>query len=228
MTTARVYDVVPVQRRMLDLASFRELSDGGLVERSAEQLRDADEEADRALHVVVGHRARRAEQADAARRLQVLHEVELVAQRAHRLERETVPANSAACASTRTRSSRSRWTSHRRSGATPGRARGGCSPPRSASDCLAASVVFCLRKQKVTATNVTADVTVEIVRNERRRLRIGKVEVTLHTDIPANDPALQACLGAFEDFCVVTQSVRQGIDVAVRVDAPIRTGRDAS
>lgn len=84
-------------------------------------------------------------------------------------------------------------------------------------NCLAASLVFCLKKANVTASNVTADVAVEIVRNEARRLRIGKVEVTLHTSLPAHDPALVGCISTFEDFCVVTQSVRHGIDVDVKV-----------
>jgi organic hydroperoxide reductase OsmC/OhrA len=85
-------------------------------------------------------------------------------------------------------------------------------------NCLAASLVFCLKKAKVTASDVKASVAVEIVRTPERRLRIGKVDVTLHTSIPEADPALQGCLGMFEDFCVVTQSVRRGIDVAVRVE----------
>lgn len=85
-------------------------------------------------------------------------------------------------------------------------------------NCLAASLVFCLRKQKVTDPSpVTAEVDVEIVRTENRRLRIGKIDVTLHTSLPADDPALAGCLGTFEDFCVVTQSVRRGIDVSVKV-----------
>jgi uncharacterized OsmC-like protein len=87
-------------------------------------------------------------------------------------------------------------------------------------NCLAASLVFCLRRAKVRAEGVAADVSVEIARNESRRLRVGKVAVTLHTSIPADDPALMSCLGTFEDFCVVTASVRQGIDVAVRVEGP--------
>lgn len=87
-------------------------------------------------------------------------------------------------------------------------------------NCLAASLVFCLRRSKVAANDVSADVEVEIVRNEEKRLRIGRVDVTLHTSIPANDPALASCLGTFEDFCIVTQSVRKGIDVAVRVEGP--------
>lgn len=84
-------------------------------------------------------------------------------------------------------------------------------------NCLAASLVFCLQKAKAATSDVTADVAVEIVRTEARRLRVGKVDVTLHTKLPADHPALKSCVGTFEDFCIVTQSVRRGIDVAVRV-----------
>ena len=86
-------------------------------------------------------------------------------------------------------------------------------------NCLAASLVFCLQKAKIATSGVSADVEVEIVRSEKRRLRIGKVNVTLHTKLSADHPALTSCLATFEEFCVVTQSVRQGIDVAVRVQS---------
>jgi uncharacterized OsmC-like protein len=85
-------------------------------------------------------------------------------------------------------------------------------------NCLSASLVFCLKKAHVAASGVTANVNVEIVRNESRRLRVGKVDVTLHTNLAPDDPVLAKCLGTFEDFCMVTQSVRRGIDVAVRVE----------
>lgn len=84
-------------------------------------------------------------------------------------------------------------------------------------NCLAASLVFCAKKQGAPAAGVSADVAVEIVRNEARRLRIGKVDVTLHTTLPADHPALAGCISTFEDFCIVTQSVRRGIDVDVKV-----------
>jgi len=84
-------------------------------------------------------------------------------------------------------------------------------------NCLFASLVFCLKRAQVAATGVTADVDVEIVRNEHRRLRVGKVSVTLHTDPAKDDPVLTSCLETFEDFCIVTQRVRQGIDVVVQV-----------
>jgi uncharacterized OsmC-like protein len=85
-------------------------------------------------------------------------------------------------------------------------------------NCLSASLVFCLKKANVLSAGVTADVDVEIVRTETRRLRIGKVDVTLRTKLPPEHPALKDCLATFEDFCIVTQSVRKGIDVAVHVE----------
>lgn len=84
-------------------------------------------------------------------------------------------------------------------------------------DCLSASLCFCLSKKGVAVTGMTADVSVELVRNERKRLRIGKVHVALHPGLDANNPALAACVSTFEDFCVVTQSVREGLDVQVSV-----------
>ncbi len=83
---------------------------------------------------------------------------------------------------------------------------------------LSASLVFCVKKANQAASGVSADVAMEIVRNEARRLRIGEVHVTLHMDVAPDDPALAACIGTFEDFCMVTQSVRHGIDVVVHVE----------
>jgi hypothetical protein len=84
---------------------------------------------------------------------------------------------------------------------------------------LAASLVFCLKKENVVASGVKAGVEVDIVRNEARRLRVGKIDVTLHAKLPQDHPALQSCIGSFEDFCIVTQNVRRGIEVAVRVES---------
>ena len=40
----------------------------------------------------------------------------------------------------------------------------------------------------------------------------------------AGAAALAACIPAFEEFCTVTQSVREGIDVAVYVRGSARLG----
>jgi organic hydroperoxide reductase OsmC/OhrA len=92
-------------------------------------------------------------------------------------------------------------------------------------NCQSASLVFCLEKANIANACVTADATVEIVRNENRRLRIGQVDVTLRSKLPADDPALKGCLATFEDFCIVTQSVRSGIEVNVRVEGASPEGR---
>ncbi len=85
-------------------------------------------------------------------------------------------------------------------------------------NCLSASLLFCARKARVPVDNLHTEVKVQVVRNENRRLRIGKVEVVIdpHTPEAERDNA-RRCLELFEDFCTVTASVRQGIDVAVTV-----------
>jgi len=80
--------------------------------------------------------------------------------------------------------------------------------------------VFCLKKVRVEPRTVTADVTARIVRNEQGRFRIGDVDVDLSLAIADEDTAgFERCQGLFEDFCIVTESVRHGIPVNVRVEA---------
>ncbi len=86
-------------------------------------------------------------------------------------------------------------------------------------NCLAASLVFCSSRKGVKLNQVSATVHVELVRNENRRLRIGHMDVTLRPKLAEGTAAdLDVCLDSFEDFCVVTQSVRSGLDVRVKVE----------
>ena len=85
-------------------------------------------------------------------------------------------------------------------------------------NCLSASLLFCIRKARVETGPIRTQVKVGIIRNENRRLRIGKVEVLIDPGIPESEKKKAArCLGLFEDFCTVSQSIRQGIDIAVSV-----------
>lgn len=86
------------------------------------------------------------------------------------------------------------------------------------ANCLSASLVFCLQRNGVKTAGLRTEAKVQIVRNEQRRLRVGKVEVTLHPRVAAESEAMVKCLPMFEDFCTVTQSIRQGIEVAVHVE----------
>lgn len=85
--------------------------------------------------------------------------------------------------------------------------------------CLGASLLYCLRKARIGVTDLRTTVEGTMVRNDRGRLRIGELRVRLAPTVPEAERARMArCLEIFEDFCIVTQSVRAGIDVAVRVE----------
>jgi organic hydroperoxide reductase OsmC/OhrA len=86
-------------------------------------------------------------------------------------------------------------------------------------NCLAASLVFCSKRAGVVLSGVRAKVHTELVRNADKRLRIGRIDVVLSVpEGSASQGELAACASKFEDFCVVTQSVRAGIDVQVAVE----------
>jgi uncharacterized OsmC-like protein len=86
-------------------------------------------------------------------------------------------------------------------------------------NCLAASALYCLRKARVEVRGLHAEVRGRLVRNERGRLRVGRIEVKIRPEVvPSDLDRMARCLELFEDFCVVTQSVRAGIDVKVEVE----------
>jgi uncharacterized OsmC-like protein len=85
-------------------------------------------------------------------------------------------------------------------------------------NCLSASLLFCLRKSRVEVTGMETRVRGEHRRNEKGRLRIGRIAVEISLDTPDEDRGRVArCLGLFEDYCLVTGSVRKGVDVSVAV-----------
>lgn len=86
------------------------------------------------------------------------------------------------------------------------------------ANCLSSSLLFCMRKFKQTPGTLRAEVRGELMRNERGRMRIGRYDVTIHlADKAAAIQHFDRCLAQFEDFCVVTESVRHGIPVGVRI-----------
>jgi len=84
------------------------------------------------------------------------------------------------------------------------------------ANCLCASLLFALRKFKDSPTGIRAEVKGETERQDGR-WRIGKMTVTMAVDDAATLEHLPKALEQFEDFCVVTQSIRQGIPVDVKV-----------
>jgi uncharacterized OsmC-like protein len=85
-----------------------------------------------------------------------------------------------------------------------------------AGNCLAASLLFCLRKSRASVGAMKVHVAAHVGRNEAERLRISHIDVELESDLGDDDLAkLERCSELFEDFCVVTQSLRKGLPVNV-------------
>ena len=85
--------------------------------------------------------------------------------------------------------------------------------------CLTSSLAFCLRKSLVDLHGITVHVTGYHTRNEQGRLRVVKLEVKIVPTVAVQDrERVGRCEELFEDFCVVTEAVRHGIEVDVRVE----------
>ena len=88
----------------------------------------------------------------------------------------------------------------------------------SAANCLSASLLYCINRGEVPPASVTTEATVTIVRNEKKRLRIGRIDVALQmSEALSGAPKMKRCMYLFEDFCVVSDSIRNGIPIGVEV-----------
>ena len=86
------------------------------------------------------------------------------------------------------------------------------------ANCLSASLLFALRKFKNEPGPLRARATASLVRNEQNRLRVGRIRVDVQLGVAAAElKMLDRALAQFEDFCIVTQSVRAAFPVDVRV-----------
>jgi uncharacterized OsmC-like protein len=89
-------------------------------------------------------------------------------------------------------------------------------------NCLSASALFCLRRARVEVRSMHTEVEATMIRNEAGRLRIGGIDVRIEPEVAEEDiPRMRRCLEIFEDYCIVTESVRTGIDVGVSVETRV-------
>ena len=87
-------------------------------------------------------------------------------------------------------------------------------------NCLSASALFCLRRARIEVVSMHTEVNATLTRNEAGRARIGGIDVRIAPEVAEADVSrMKRCLEIFEDYCMVTESVRKGIDVGVTVEA---------
>lgn len=85
-------------------------------------------------------------------------------------------------------------------------------------NCLSASLLFCLRKSRVEVSGMKAVVEGVVARNEEGRWRIRELNVELTPEVDGDlGKQLERCIGIFEQFCIASQSIRQGIPINVIV-----------
>ena len=85
-------------------------------------------------------------------------------------------------------------------------------------NCLCASLLFCLRRARAEVSGIGARVSGSWVRNEEGRWRIKEMEVEINPSVEEEHASqLERCAEIFEQFCVASQSVRDGIEIKVKV-----------
>ncbi|HOC12003.1 MULTISPECIES: OsmC family protein [Thermomonas] len=86
------------------------------------------------------------------------------------------------------------------------------------ANCLSASLLFALRKFKNAPGLIRTEIVADKVRNAAGRWRIPRAEVVIRlSDAATGLEHFDRVLGQFEEFCIVTQSVREGMQVDVRI-----------
>lgn len=86
-----------------------------------------------------------------------------------------------------------------------------------AANCLSASLIYALSKKKQKTTQLKA-----FAEGNMHRVdgfwRIEKIAVNIELDTQdIAEDILKDVIGVFEDYCVVTQSIRQGIPISLSV-----------
>ncbi len=87
------------------------------------------------------------------------------------------------------------------------------------ANCLGASLLFCLQKSRVEMSGFSVRASGTVTRNERGRLRLTgiRIEPLVRMAADADVKRLQRCLEMYEDYCIVTESVRKGVPVEIQV-----------
>ena len=84
--------------------------------------------------------------------------------------------------------------------------------------CLSASLVFCLKKAKYPLKELRTFVDTSLSRNELGKMRVSKIVVHIQLELDGIDVSkARRCLSLFEDYCIVSATVKMAIPIQVIV-----------
>jgi len=100
--------------------------------------------------------------------------------------------------------------------------REGATPPHvlaaAVGNCLSASLLFVLQRNQLDVGGIMTKATCHIDRNENRRFRVKKIDVSIQLGKARSDiDGIEQVLASFEDVGTVSQSVKNGIPLDVSV-----------
>ncbi|MDG6222357.1 MAG: OsmC family protein [Candidatus Bathyarchaeota archaeon] len=98
----------------------------------------------------------------------------------------------------------------------------GPNPPRLLSaavgHCMSTSLVYCLKKARVQIKDIQTRVTTNLYRNDQKKIRIKSIDLEIQLEVNEEDKhRVPRCLKLFEDYCTVTQSIRNGVEINVDI-----------
>ncbi len=89
-------------------------------------------------------------------------------------------------------------------------------------NCLSASLNFCLMKSRIPADKIRGVIKGTLARNENGRWRIKSLEAKLIAHYDNVDETIkhkfERCKNIFFDFCIVSASIKEGIDIKVEAE----------
>ena len=94
--------------------------------------------------------------------------------------------------------------------------------------CLSAALLEALRRAQVEVDGMETEVDAVVHLGDVGLPRIARLEVVLRPNIQATGSRTEHCAETFEKHCTVCSSVKQGIDVRVRVEWQTRDRGDAT
>lgn len=86
--------------------------------------------------------------------------------------------------------------------------------------CLASSFTFCLQKKNFSLSDIEGTAVITSKRNKKGFWRLKNIDVKLNPKIDNPEMLKRAdqCKDSFEEYCVISESIREGIKINLKLE----------